>query len=554
MDIFSNLDLLSVGLAVAATTLLGFTVYFSNRKSVTNRSFLFFTLITGVWGTLNYLSYKIDFGGLTLWVLRLEMFLAVCHEFYIFKLLYVFPEAQAAFSKTYRRVLLPLVWFTALLTLSPLVFSGVIEAGAAGGVPTPITNPGIAAFAALNFFLTFAGLYKLLAKRKLVEKEKKGAYTVIFIGVIITFALILTFNFVLPTALQIVKFIPLGALFTFPFAIFTAYAIFRHKLFNVKVIATAALTFVLALVTLLEIIFAEDLTLIVFRSSVFLLVLAIGVSLIKSVLKEVEAREKVQILAKQLESANEKLKQADLAKSEFLSIAAHQLRTPLTAIKGYISMFLEGDYGKFTKEQTVELESIFRSADRLTRLIDVFLNVSRIETGRLDIKKAPVNFYEILDAVVTDIRQMAKKKNLELTVQKQADDLPPLMIDRDKIQDVVMNLVDNSIKYTEKGWVNIRVSRSRSLMSFEVRDSGIGISSQEIDNLFQKFTRAEAVTRTATGGSGLGLFIAKKIVEAHGGRIWVESEGEGKGSMFTFTLPITTEETAPSAETAAASS
>ncbi|MBI4122418.1 MAG: GAF domain-containing protein [Parcubacteria group bacterium] len=256
----------------------------------------------------------------------------------------------------------------------------------------------------------------------------------------------------------------------------------------------------------------------------------------------VKLKKEVERATEELRQANEKLKAADQAKSEFLSIAAHQLRTPLTGIKGYISMFLEGDYGDLAANQREELEKVFRSSDRLTRLIDVFLNVSRIETGRLDVKKQPVQFYEILDAVVADIQQMAKNKSLELTVQKSAEDLPPMMLDRDKIHDVVMNLVDNAIKYTEKGWVNVRVSRSKSLVVFEVRDSGIGIASADIDRLFQKFTRAEAVTRIQTGGSGLGLFIAKKIVEAHGGRIWAESEGEGKGSMFTFTLPIVTDE------------
>lgn len=252
----------------------------------------------------------------------------------------------------------------------------------------------------------------------------------------------------------------------------------------------------------------------------------------------VKLKQEVEEATEELRKANNKLQQADQAKSEFLSIAAHQLRTPLTAIKGYLSMFLEGDYGKLTKSQLVELEKMFRSSDRLTRLIDVFLNVSRIETGRLDVKKEPVQFYEIVDVVVSDIQQMAKNKGLELTVQKSAEDLPPLMIDRDKIQDVVMNLVDNAIKYTQKGWVNVRISRTKSLLQFEVKDSGIGIAASDIDRLFQKFTRAEAVTRIHTGGSGLGLFIAKKIIEAHGGKIWAESEGEGKGSMFSFTLPI----------------
>ncbi len=252
----------------------------------------------------------------------------------------------------------------------------------------------------------------------------------------------------------------------------------------------------------------------------------------------VKLKKEVDDATEELQVANVHLKQLDQSKSEFLSIAAHQLRTPLTGIKGYVSMFLEGDFGLLTPEQREQLEMMYRSSDRLTRLIDVFLNVSRIETGRLELTKSAVKLEEVMDEVVGDLQNQAKEKKLEVTVQKPDAPLPTMSLDRDKIHDVMMNLVDNSIKYTDTGWVNVRLSRSKSLATFEVRDSGIGIDPSEIDRLFQKFTRAEAVTRIHTGGSGLGLFIAKKIVEAHGGRIWAESEGEGKGSMFTFTLPI----------------
>ncbi|MBU2575913.1 hypothetical protein KKF64_02410, partial [Patescibacteria group bacterium] len=249
----------------------------------------------------------------------------------------------------------------------------------------------------------------------------------------------------------------------------------------------------------------------------------------------VKLKKEVDEATSDLLKANVRLKQLDQSKSEFLSIAAHQLRTPITGIKGYISMFLEGDFGKISDPQRIELEKIYRSSDRLTRLIDVFLNVSRIETGRLDLKKENFSLVGIIEEVVGDLGQQAKKKNLEITVQKPDKEMLEVCADKDKIHDVVMNLIDNSIKYTEKGWVNIRVSRSKSLVTLEVKDSGIGIDPNEIVKLFQKFSRSEAVTRIHTGGSGLGLFIAKKIIEAHGGRIWAESEGKDKGSMFTFT-------------------
>ena len=252
----------------------------------------------------------------------------------------------------------------------------------------------------------------------------------------------------------------------------------------------------------------------------------------------IKLKSEIEKATSELQVANKHLQQLDQSKSEFLSIAAHQLRTPLTGIKGYVSMFLEGDFGAITQEQREQLERVFRSSDRLTRLIDVFLDVSRIETGRLELTKSPVKLEEIIDEVVGDLQNQAKAKKLELTVQKPDEPLPEILIDRDKIHDVMMNLVDNAIKYTPKGWINVRLSRSKSFITFEVRDSGIGIDPIEMDRLFQKFTRAEAVTRIHTGGSGLGLFIAKKIIEAHAGRIWTESEGEGKGALFTFTLPI----------------
>lgn len=539
MILFFNLDLLSVGMAVAGIGTLGFTIYFSNRKSVTNRSLFYFSLFTVAWSFVNYLSRSIT-GNLALsfWLQRAVIFVGTWHAFSFFGLSYVFPGDDVIFPGWFRKILLPLVAITSLLNLSPLVFNKVTSVSAQGEILSIQNGPGIALFGSLILFLILGGIFLMARKTIKAGKEERRPYIYVLVGIFITFILIVIFNFILPAFFSNTRFIPLGAVFIFPFVAFTSYSIYRHKLFNIKVLATAGLTFVLTIVTFLEILFSDNLTLVVFRSSVFLLVLAIGVSLIKSVLREVEAKEKVQVLAKQLETANAKLKRADHAKSEFLSIAAHQLRTPLTGIKGYVSMFLEGDFGKLTKAQIVELEKVFRSSDRLTRLVDVFLNVSRIETGRLELKKDKVKIVEVLDEVVEDLTQAAQKKNLKLTVQKPTEAIEEMFFDRDKIHDVMMNLVDNSIKYTQKGWVNVRLNRSKSLISFEVRDSGIGIDPDEIDKLFHKFSRAEAVSRIHTGGSGLGLFIAKKIIEAHGGRIWAESPGEGKGSTFTFTLPI----------------
>ena len=382
-------------------------------------------------------------------------------------------------------------------------------------------------YAAYMIIWSIVGYYYLIRKAiNARDKTIKRQLTYVGLGTIsaVTFGLI--FDIILPGFGRF-DFYWLGPVLVTFFVIFASYAIARHHLFNVKVIATELFSTLLFVVLVIRFVLSDSTNQYLLNGIIALSFLVFDILLIRSVWKEVGTREKVEKLAEQLRLTNEKLKQADLAKSEFLSIAAHQLRTPLTGIKGYISMFLEGDYGKFTPEQTTELEGIFRSADRLTRLIDVFLNVSRIETGRLDIKKEPVQFMEIVSAVRKDLAQQAAKKGLEITIQPPSEPLPLMMLDRDKIHDVTMNLVDNAIKYTPKGWVNIRVARSPSLLTFSVQDSGLGISANDIDKLFQKFTRAEAVTRIHTGGSGLGLFIAKKIVEAHGGRICLPASGGG---------------------------
>lgn len=321
-----------------------------------------------------------------------------------------------------------------------------------------------------------------------------------------------------------------------------AYAITKHQLMDIKVIATelfSALVFIVLLVRFIGSPSSVDYAVNAVALGSFSL---FGALLIRSVWKEVHTREKVQILAAELEKANAHLRELDQSKSEFLSIAAHQLRTPITGIKGYVSMFLEGDFGQLAAPQRLELDKIYRASDRLTRLIDVFLNVSRIETGRMELTKTPVRFEQIVADVEHDLTAAYKKKGLTLTIQPPGSPLPPMLLDRDKIQDVVMNLVDNSIKYTPAGSINIRLDRSPSLLTFQIKDTGIGIDPSDIDKLFQKFSRADAASHIQTGGSGLGLFVAKKIVEAHGGRIWAESEGKGQGAAITFTLPIMEEE------------
>ncbi|MCD4704967.1 hypothetical protein K8R66_02720 [bacterium] len=243
----------------------------------------------------------------------------------------------------------------------------------------------------------------------------------------------------------------------------------------------------------------------------------------------------------QLEDANVHLKKLDEAKSEFLSIASHQLRTPLTGIKGYLSMMLEGDYGKFDKKQKIILGDVFDASDRMTRLVNVFLNVSRIESGRFKLDKASIDIKDLILKIIKDLELNAKEKGLKLSFKEcrsMANKMHQVEVDADKLKDVLINLIDNSIKYTSKGSVKVELCNDDENIIVKVKDTGVGLGKGESKKLFNKFSRGNDIARIDTTGSGLGLYIARKIIEAHGGRIWVESKGLGKGSIFQFTLPL----------------
>jgi len=248
--------------------------------------------------------------------------------------------------------------------------------------------------------------------------------------------------------------------------------------------------------------------------------------------------ENLQKANRDMQEANIHLRALDKAKSEFLSIASHQLRTPISAIKGYLAMMLDGDFGKVSPKIKNVLKDLFESSARLARLINVFLNVSRIESGRFKLDKKPIQINDLIESVIIELKNQAIKKELKLTYHQPVKKIPLVFADSDKLREVILNLVDNAIKYTLKGSIDIYIKHDKHELSFISKDTGIGIDPSEGRTLFRKFVRGTGVAQIHTGGSGLGLFIAQKIIKEHGGRIWAESKGKEKGSVFRFVIPL----------------
>jgi signal transduction histidine kinase len=248
-------------------------------------------------------------------------------------------------------------------------------------------------------------------------------------------------------------------------------------------------------------------------------------------------QDKITGATKELRSTNKKLVELDEAKDEFISMASHQLRTPLTSIKGYISMLIEGDLGKLNEQQKTALKEAFTSSQRMVFLIADFLNVSRIKTGKFVIEPKELDLSAMVKEELIQLKEMAESKHLELKYDP-PHNFPTVMLDDNKMHQVMMNIVDNAIYYTPQGGtITIQLYENDKEIIFKVIDTGIGVPKTEQHKLFTKFYRAGNARKARPDGTGLGLYMAQKIIVEQGGSMIFESI-EGKGSTFGFRFPL----------------
>lgn len=342
---------------------------------------------------------------------------------------------------------------------------------------------------------------------------------------------------------------PYGLLGMTVFMGFLAYLIVKFKAFNIKLLGAQALVVGLVALISSEFFFTsfDNTTNIILISVTVLLSVIFGIFLIESVKNEVKRKEELQVMSDKLAQANDQLRKLDNAKSEFISIASHQLRTPLTAIKGFVSLLLEGSYGKVDAKQEDVLNKVYLSNDRLITLVEDLLNISRIESGRMEFKFAPWHLESICQEVMDTFALRAKEHSLYLEYKKPETPLPEILIDGTKVREVVSNMVDNALKYTPKGGVTLKLelaenperpTENKGVVRVIVSDTGIGIPPEELPYLFAKFSRGKDTKRLNAGGTGLGLYVGMQMIEQNGGRIWAESDGQNQGSRFIIELPV----------------
>ena len=532
METFFSLNILLLISAVAINIILGFVVYKNKPGSATNISYGLLSLVISVWLIANFTSLHPRFLNLSLFWIRLSIFLAMplSSMFYVFAR--VLPQDQLSISKKSILLIILINIFVMGLNISPYAFTGI---EVIDGSPKPISGPGLWPFAVFSTGFIIFAIYELIKKLRTSKKEEARITGAVLFGILLMMSLIIGTVFVPVALYQNSFFVPFIPLYTLIFLGITAYAIVRYHLFNIKVITTEALTLSIWVILMAKVFAADTLGQKITDSVVLAVVFIFGILLMKTVRKEVEQREKLEVLTKKLEDANEKLKELDHLKSEFLSFASHQIKAPLAAIKGFSTLIGDGTYGPVSDKVVEAAYKIRDSVDRMTQLVSDSLNIRKIEEGRMEYKFEKINAAQVAHDIFEELKMLAQRKKLDFNFEAHPGG-GWISGDTQAIRQIFQNLIENAIKYTDTGFVSVKTESSGGQFFFSVTDSGHGISRELLPHLFEEFRREEGVKKIE--GTGLGLFIAHEIARAHQGEIWAESDGSGKGSKFLVKIPL----------------
>ncbi len=515
---------------------LGLLVYFKNKRAALNKIFAVFCLSVATWAVFYFCWIVLGttkpmalFFGRALNVAAIFIAITYFHLIVIF--LGIYRENKKIILTGYiLSFLLFISGFTSLFVkdvqpeLSFLWYP----------------KPGIAyhVFVLMFFGFVIYSWYLMLKSIRKATGVMKGQIKYVLVGTLIGFIGGSTSFF----PVYGISIPPLGNIFVAIYVIFIAYAITKHHLFGIKVILTEILVGSIGLILFIQAWMSDVFWVRILNWSAFISFCVFGYYLIGATIGEIQKREQIEKMDKELRKTYKELKKLDIAKSEFISIASHQLRTPLTAIKGYVSLIGDRIYGEFPDKMQKPLRNVYSSVERLIKLVNDLLSISRIEAGKIKIEPEEFLLEDLINNILEELGNLAKAKKLYLKWEISKKPLVKVFLDRAKIRQVVLNIIDNAIKYTQTGGITINYKQKNGLCRLEIKDTGEGMTRAEISRLFKTFSRGAAGKRTWTEGAGLGLYIAKNFTEMHNGRIWVESTGKQKGSIFYIELPVKYEE------------
>lgn len=519
-----------------------FILYLLWRPSLKNRAAFFLsitTLFTMLWSLSIFLTILAHNDWWILFWSRASFFTPVCIvlSLYAFNKCFI-PEniQKRTYSFALRAVIVTLISagvFFMFASFTPLILKSVHNLVSTFG---PLQTPYM-----FFIFLSFAAVdYCLVKGYFLSAGNTKDQFKDILLGIAISSVISIITNSLLPLVYHIeIRYLgPMGTIF---FLTFTTYAIMKQQLFNIKLIATESVVILLSLGMVLDAVLTTSLEEGILKFFIWILVTYGGYVLIKSVKKEIQQKEELSTLAKKLDKANQDLEQLDEAKDNFLSMAAHELNTPIAAIEGYLSMILEENMGgKIPTKAQGYLKNVFFSSQRLAGLVHDLLNVSRIESNRIHVVYTEAQIEEVIDQSIAEVKVKADEVGHKLTFEKPDKLLPKTYLDQPRIVEVLINIIGNAIKYTDPpGKIVIKCHADDGKIVVSIEDNGRGIPKDKYNHVFEKFTQVNVLTDQIKG-TGLGMFISKNLIELHKGKLWFTSSVDPKdhGTTFYFSLPI----------------
>ena len=535
------IDLPDALLSIAAglNAVLGFLILRQERNNITGT--LYFLNILSI---LSWIAAALTYRNITdenlLFTTTQVLYIAptvIASTFLLFAL--YFPNKEkVSITRNFLLVFFPNILITIIILIPGLIISDVTEIDGGENIIEFGDYYYIYAFYIITYFGSGIGIlyYRYLHTKKPVE------YRQIF-SLLLVYFLATTLAFITNLFLPWFGYFELnwlGQVFTLLMVLGVAYAIYQHKLFETKVILTELLVLVLLVFLFVQVLLSKEPTDTAIGVTVFIVTAIVGILLIRNVNKEIQNRLEIEKLMAGLARANRRLQAMDKQKSEFVSIASHQLRSPLTAIRGYASMLLEGSYGTFPSKAQKPLETIAESARMMASSIEDYLSVSRIESGNMKFDYSDFRLDEQAERVTDSLRQEATRSGLLLLFKKDLTSRSVVHADQGKVEQILHNLINNALKYTPKGSITVFLhdDTKAEKIFVEVIDTGIGMSEATQENIFHKFQRADNASSVNVHGTGLGLYVAKRMANEMKGDVCGFSEGEGKGSHFILELPL----------------
>ena len=501
----------------------------NNPRNKINTSFTIFAFSLTLWVVFLLLFRHISLQYAPL-IMRIVYVIGIIIGVSLWYFSHIFPEKKT-FNTWPSKIMLVILLVALGLFMWPNFIVGKVYLEGTDRI-YDLQPIGYFLFTFLFFWFYGNALIKIRSQLNNVAGLLKKQSTLLLIGTGTALLFGPLFNIILPSPFfKNFNYIYYGPLCTLTIVAAVAFAVAKYQFMNIKALATEMYVIFLLLLLLIDLFLAQTPQQIFFRLAILGTVVLFSYLLIRSILKEINQKEALQ-------AANIRLQELDHQKNEFLSIAAHQLRTPLSIINGYLELIKDQAFGNQETEESLQaLSNMDATNTRLTGLVNEFLDITRIEQGKTQFNFRSADVRDTISSVAEELKPRALEARLRMMVELPAQ---PLVanFDQDKIRHVVLNFIDNAIKYSHHGTVIVTAESEHDGIAMRVQDQGLGFEEEDRVNLFQKLYRGKNVAGTNVNGTGIGLYICSKFVEAHGGRVWAKSRGLGKGSEFGFWIPF----------------